>query len=104
MKKILFFAIAYLGISLLACQDGTDENPFSELDLTHYRNIGKQIPTETGVRWIQAYRGREEQAGRVEALNNYSVSAANLQQLLTSLEGLAGVAFHHALDENGEHH
>lgn len=104
MKKLLFFAMAYVGISLLACQDGTNENPFNDRDLTHYRSIGKQIPNETGVRWIQAYRGSEEKAGRVNMLENYTVSASNLQTLLSSTEGLTGVAFHHALDANGEHH
>ena len=103
MKKLLFFGIAYLGISLLACEDGTDEKIFDR-DLTHYRNIGEKISNETGVRWIQAYRSREQQAGRETPLNNYSVSASKIQDLLNSVDGLTGVAFHHALDGDGQHH
>jgi hypothetical protein len=105
MKKLLFFAIAYLGISLLGCQDGMDENQFLDRDLIHYRNIGEEIPVETGVRWIQAYRSREQKAGRVELLfTNYSVSASKLEQLLTSVDGITGVAFHYALDAFGQRH
>jgi len=104
MKKLLFFAIAYLGILLLACQDGADENLFSDRDLAHYRNIGKKIPTETGIRWIEAYRSRESDAGRVNLLTDYSVSKSKLQQLINSVDGITGIAFHHGLDAWGQHH
>jgi hypothetical protein len=104
MRRLLFFAIGYLGISLLACQDGTDENPFFDRDLGHYKNIGKQIPNETAVRWIETYRSREQEAGRLNLLSNYSVSASNLQVLLNSIDDLTGVAFHHAIDAYGQHH
>jgi hypothetical protein len=103
MKKLLFFAIAYLGISLLACQDGAEES-ITDRDLNHYRNIGKEIPTETGIRWVETYRSREQEAGRVNLLELYSVGESKLEQLLNSVDGLTGVAFHHARDAWGQHH
>jgi hypothetical protein len=102
MKKLLYFAVTFFGISLLACQDGKDEAK-NITDLSYYRNIGKQIPTETGYRWMDVYRGKNHLIGRTKP-SGYALSKESLTALSNSVDQLIGIAFHHAMDENGEHH
>lgn len=103
MRKIFFLVSIYAGVALLACQDQRDgqDNPLPNLE--YFRNIGKQIPNETGVRWMELYQERAAKAGRLLD-PAYSVSAANFHTMTGSVNGFTGIAFHHGLDENGVHH
>jgi hypothetical protein len=103
MKKLLYVVVAYLGVSLLACQDGKVERDNILANVEFYKNIGKRIPNETAVRWMELYQSRTSSTGRL-GTSNYSVTAENMQSVLSSVSSLTGVAFHHALDETGKHH
>lgn len=102
MKKIVYFSVALFAISVLACQDGKEEAK-NLADLSFYRNVGKQIPTETGYRWMDVYRSKLSLAGR-EKPSGYALSKENLANLSASVEQLVGVVFQHGLDETGVHH
>jgi hypothetical protein len=102
MKKSMYFVLAFFAISILACQDGKDEAK-SVPDLSYFLNVGKQIPTETGYRWMDVYRSRLKLAGRENSLG-YSLSKENLALLSGSVESLIGVVFHNATDAAGQHH
>lgn len=102
MKKLVYFSVALFAISILACQDGKDEAK-NIADLSLYRKVGKQIPTETGYRWIDMYRSKMNIAGR-EKPAGYALSKEKLAEASVSVAQLVGVAFQHALDEAGQHH
>lgn len=102
MKKLLYFSVAMFAISLLACQDGKDEAK-NIADLSFYRSIGKQIPTQTGYRWMDVYRTKLKLAGR-EKPSGYALSKQNLADASVSVENLVGIVFQHATDETGAHH
>lgn len=102
MKKTLYFAVALFSMSILACQDGKEEAK-NIADLSYYRNIGKQIPTQTGYRWMDVYRAENHLAGR-EKPSGYALSKENLASLSGSVENLIGIVFHHATDDAGTHH
>jgi hypothetical protein len=72
-------------------------------DVSYYRNVGMQIPTETGYRWMDFYRSKQNLSGR-EKPSGYALSKDHLAQLSNSVNDLVAVAFHHALDDAGEHH
>ncbi|HEY0742459.1 MAG TPA: hypothetical protein VGD40_13385 [Chryseosolibacter sp.] len=102
MKKLVYFSVAVFAISLLACQDGKDDAK-NITDLSFYRNIGKQIPTETGYRWMDVYRTKNNLSARTKPLG-FALSKENLAKLSSSVDELIGVAFQHAYDDAGEHH
>lgn len=101
MKNFLIALAGCLLLSLLGCQDTKDakETPF---DNEFYKNVGKEIPFEVGMRWLDEYRKQHNIQGRADAL--YSVSALQLNLLLLSEPTLTGVVFHYGLDENGVKH
>lgn len=103
MRKIFFLVTIYAGVALLACQDQRDgqDNPLPNLE--YFRNIGKQIPNETGVRWMELYAERASSEGRLGE-PDYSLSPENFETIINSVSGFTGIAFHHGLDENGVHH
>lgn len=103
MKKSLYFVVTFFAISILACQDGKDEVKKSVPDLSYFVNVGKQIPTETGYRWMSAYRSKFKLDGRENSLG-YSLSKDNLAAITASVDNLVGVVFHNATDAAGEHH
>lgn len=94
--------MAFLAISILACQDGKEEAK-NIADLSYYRSLGKQIPTQTGYRWMDLYRTQNHLAAR-EMPSGYALSKANLATVSASVEGLLGVVFQHGLDDAGVHH
>lgn len=102
MKNLVYFSVALFAISLLACQDGKDEAK-NITDLSFYRKIGNQIPTETGYRWIDLYRTRLNLAGR-EKPSGYALSKENLAEVSASVDQLVGIAIQHGIDESGAHH
>jgi hypothetical protein len=112
MRSTIFSISLYLTVSLLACQDSRDEN-LKNVAPGHaaYKAIGEQIPTETGMRWIETYKGSSQAKlglglglGGLLDLNDYEISDTQLQAAMQSVTGLTGMAFHYGLDEDGEKH
>ncbi|RAW02933.1 hypothetical protein [Pseudochryseolinea flava] len=101
MKKLLTLSIIAVTLSVLACQDSKDEAKYDRQTLAAYKQIGHQISNETGMRWIDKYN--EKNNGARLPLSAYGASANSLAKL-RSLEGLVGIAFHHAIDDQGAHH
>lgn len=102
MRKLFVSVIACVMMSLLACQDTKESDaPFN--DISSYKKIGMQISYETGARWIEAYNQKNNIQGR-STLSPYTISAGQLQGAVASVNSLVGIAFHHAIDDNGEHH
>lgn len=105
MKNSVCFSILVLATSLLSCQDAKEDVRKNISDLAYYRNIGKQIPTEQGQRWLELYHSKNNSIGngRIDLLG-YSLSKENLADMSNSVSGFTGVAFHHATDYFGNHH
>lgn len=103
MKRLFVVSAVLLSMVLSGCQDAKDvAQPLSEKDF--YKTIGEEIPMETALRWMELYRKERSAQGRLEETPLFSVSAAQLKAALTSAEDLVGVAFHHAIDDNGKRH
>jgi hypothetical protein len=103
MKKLLFSAVFFLVLSLLGCQDSKEEANVLT-DISSVRKIGMQISVETANRWIDTYRNsKPSDQGRL-LLSPYSITHESLSNALSSVPTLAGVAFHHAIDDSGVHH
>lgn len=103
MKKLIVLVTALVILSFLSCQDGKDEMKKNITDFSYHMNIGGQIPTETGLRWIDAYRTKTGGASRVTP-SGFSIDKSELETVLASVESLIGVTLHHATDDNGAHH
>lgn len=103
MKRLMVVCAVLLSVALSGCQDSKDvAQPLSEKDF--YKTIGEEIPVETAIKWMELYRKERSLQGRLEGSPFYSVSADHLKAALTSADDLVGVAFHHAIDDNGERH
>lgn len=103
MKRLIVVSAVLLSMALSGCQDAKDvAQPLSEKDF--YKTIGEEIPVETAIKWMELYRKERSAQGRVEDSPLFSVSAGQLKAALTSAEELVGVAFHHAIDDNGQRH
>jgi hypothetical protein len=103
MKNILAFLGLVCFASLLSCQDSKDEWRPATPDLSEYKSVGMRIPAETGARWIQAYNERTPQSTRLDGIL-YSISSAELQSVLNSVDKLVGVAFQYGIDDYGIRH
>ena len=103
MKNVVAFALFFLAISILGCQDAKDESSSALTDLSSFKKIGHEIPYETGMRWIETYNKQNNIQGR-SILFPYSVSESALAESLGSVDELVGVVFHHATDNSGVHH
>jgi len=102
MRKLTVGLVACIVMSLLACQDTKDgrNTPF---EYSLYKEVGKQIPLETGKRWIRAYENKNYTSGRLLG-PDYAISAGQFNELLGSVSNLVGVAFHYGLDGVGNTH
>jgi hypothetical protein len=103
MKHLFAFAIVYLSISLLACQDTREVSRTRPVDVSMYKNIGHQISNETAERWMSTYKVKTNPSSRLD-LQSYFIGSENLHAVTGSISGLIGVAFHHATDGLGNHH
>lgn len=99
------FAVITLCIAILltACQETKEDikNPLSEKDIA--KTVGEQIPFETGMEWISFHKKRRLSA-RTDSALAFNVSASAMNLMLSSADGLVGVAFHHAIDDFGVAH
>jgi hypothetical protein len=103
MKTLSALIVLFLAMSLLGCQDTNDAPKAALQNVSAFRNIGHQIPLETGLRWMEAYNKKNSIQGRDET-TGYFITASELQSGLQAIPNLTGVVFHHAIDDAGEHH
>jgi hypothetical protein len=102
MRNFFVTLIAYLALLQFACQDTREDSKNEPFDNTFYKNVGKEIPFEVGMRWLNTYRTKQNIQGRTGAL--YSVSALQFNTMLLSVLDLTGVAYHYGLDAAGTTH
>lgn len=102
MKSSIVFVALYFALSLLACQDTKYPEKSFNTDYEFYKTIGEQIPFETGMRWIDTYKSRNN-AARIASFQ-YKITASQLQSILQQSPELTGIAFHYAQDEEGNTH
>lgn len=109
MRSFIVATATYLALSVLACQDAREDDLKDESTVAAYRNIGHQIPFETGVEWMEYYRqengidqGREKLLGL--GLFRYTISGPQMEAMAASVSDLVGVAFHWAIDDDGDKH
>jgi hypothetical protein len=109
MRSLVVAIATFLALSVLSCQDTRVEDQKHETDVALYRNIGHQIPYETGVQWMEYY---QQQQGGVQGrkkllglgLFSYTISGPQVEAMTASVSDLVGVAFHWALDDDGDTH
>lgn len=87
---------------LFGCQDLREDARNTPLDLSFYKNVGKEIPFELGMRWRAAYE-RKYALARTQT-TGFSIPALQLTTLLQSTPNLTGVAFHYGTDLLGGTH
>src|SRR5687768_6488312 len=100
MKNFVVFTALYLTLSLLSCEDSRNELKSPARDYIAYKSVGKQIPYETGMRWMKTYEQEKGIESRLIGAQN-SISANNLEALMESVPDLVGFAFHYATDTYG---
>jgi hypothetical protein len=101
MRKLYALAAVILTVSILSCQDSKEDR--STPDIEFQKSIGMQIPVETGMRWIDTYNKKNNISGR-DNTSPYSISASQLNAMRLSVLLPVGIAFHHAYDNDGNHH
>lgn len=101
-SSIVFFAL-YFALSLLACQDTKENFTNTSDEISSFKKVGEQIPFETGMRWMDVYKSKTRAEGRL-LFSDYSISASKLDELVQSVSGFTGVAFHYGIDDNGATH
>jgi hypothetical protein len=106
MKSSIVFTSLCFVLSLLSCQDTREDLKIPSSELLAYKGVGHEIPSETGMRWIELYHEKEKSNGRSNLLGllGYEVSAGNMEALLQSIPDVIGVAFHYGLDQWGNRH
>lgn len=100
-----FFSVTlFAAIFFASCQETKEDvkTPLTQQDL--YKNIGEEIPFETGMAWIEFHKKRESKSGRVESLPACKIEAGQVKAMLSSVNDLVGVAFHYAIDDFGASH
>lgn len=103
MNRLAIIVTVSIAILLTACQETKEEitNPLSEKDIA--RTVGEQIPFEAGMQWI-SYHQKNSGSARLDSLLDFNVPAATIKLMLSSVNNLVGVAFHHAIDDFGITH
>jgi hypothetical protein len=104
MKTFFVIIVMYVGLAILACQDTHDDLDNRLAEENAYKAVGKEIPFETGIRWMELYKNKNSQTGRSNLLASYAISASETQSMLNSVTGVVGVAFHYGLDMLGQKH
>jgi|GEM_PF-2769454 len=102
MKRVLGFVGGFIVLSFFACQDTGEDAGNTPYDLAFYKSIGKEIPFDLGMRWLQAYEDRNAD-GRVQTAV-FAIPELQLNTLLQSTPNLTGVAFHYGIDMLGITH
>jgi hypothetical protein len=100
MKKLFGIVCGFVLLFCFSCHQEDARN--TPLDLSFYQNVGKEIPFDLGMRWLQAYEARNAE-GRTQTAS-YAIPALQLNTLLSSVPNLTGVAFHYGTDTWGTTH
>lgn len=101
-KGTLLFAFLFV-LFFWSCNEPIDNLQTKEQNKVLDKNIGEQIPLDVAVRWMLSYnRNTDMYSKRVKEFR-YNVKSTQLNTILSSVP-LLGLAFHHAIDDNGEHH
>jgi hypothetical protein len=104
MKKFFVALSLFFGVGFLSCEDTTSQKEqIPESTLAHYRTIGSRISFETGMRWIDIYN-ENSSSSRNQLFGHYEISSDKALELITSVDGLVGVAFHYGKDALGQKH
>jgi hypothetical protein len=103
MKQFFLVVVAFVGLSVTGCQDSKEDSKNTPSDISFYRNVGKEIPFDLGMRWMEAYKKKQLTSGKVASLN-FALTATQLNLVLQSVPNLTGVAFHYATDGLGATH
>jgi hypothetical protein len=103
MKSYFVFAVLFLALSMLACQDSKEGVKIVDHDLDFYRSVGEEIPMETSVAWREYYRQQQSEQGRLALVSN-SLTSSQLTALRESVDEIVGIAFHYGIDESGVTH
>lgn len=103
MKNTVTFVVLFLTFSFFSCQDTKDDSASSHPSLAEYKNVGHEIPVETGLAWINAYNKKNNTQARIGNLI-YGIQGEKLETLLSSVDDLTGVAFHYGIDDAGSSH
>jgi hypothetical protein len=116
MKNFVVFTALYLTLSLLSCEDSSNELKSPPSDNLIYKNVGQEIPFETGMRWIEIYKQQEDKNSREIGSPNSllglglglglpnSLTDDNLEDLMECIPNIVGFAFHYATDGYGVTH
>jgi hypothetical protein len=114
MKNFVVFTTLYITLSLLSCEDSTNELKSPPTDNLVYKNVGQQIPFETGIRWMEIYKQQEGKNSRAVGSPNSllglglslpnSLTDDNLEDLMECIPDIVGFAFHYATDGLGVTH
>ena len=96
MKKLIPF---FCAIVLVACQDNREQNATRKSVFN--TNTGQLIAYADAARWIANY-----QSSSASSRSQTATASLTIDQLktLTNDTNLAGLVFHHALDDNGAYH
>ncbi|HYF68914.1 MAG TPA: hypothetical protein VD884_12310 [Ohtaekwangia sp.] len=103
MKNTITFVVLFLTFSFFSCQDTKEDSASSHPALAEYKNVGHEIPVETGLQWINAYNKKNNTQARIGNLI-YGIESDKLENMLSSVDGLTGVAFHYGIDDAGSTH
>lgn len=105
MKNSFAGVAMFFLLALVACQDSKDDLKTSANSLSQYRQVGMQIPFDTGMEWIEYYKKEKASQGRLGlSLADYTISDNQAEDMLESVTGLVGVAFHYATDASSNLH
>ncbi len=96
MKTQILTSLVVL-LLFFACQEHIVNKPkekFSEA-------TGEEIPKSDAERWIDRY-SKLQSVARIQS-SSYNINAEQLDAMLQT-DNLIGIAFHHATDDQGDHH
>jgi hypothetical protein len=88
-------------ILLLISCESNDKTANTSKPTTLSSTVGAQIPNDVADRWMAAYQ-QKSTSGRTGDVNK--VTASQLTDLLATVPGAIGIAFHYAIDDDGEQH
>jgi hypothetical protein len=94
MKNV--FSCFVLALILVNCQDSKENltgNKFS-------KNVGQKIPNDVAARWAERFRNSNEGSRTTD----FSLDINTLQSLIEPMDDKLGISFHHALDDESQHH
>lgn len=101
--KNLAMSLSLLCSLFFASCDTKEDVSNTHPAVARYKNVGHQIPTEVGKRWIDLYNQKNLTQNRI-GLSAYSIDDNLLTDLSESVQNLTGIAFHYGIDDSGTRH